>query len=266
VGAAAVSRQVTLNAVQAGMTRLRDKGGANPNSLYELTNGYVTAARTMRVRPGTVQAFSVPGTKGLAVYRGELVVFSHQPVSVPSGVTLEIVRHPTIPTLALSTIHFAAPIMGFLYVVAQFVNGDVFHYWLERIQPWTPGAQIKPGQTISPTTPNGYVYTATRTQQPRQTWAAGVPRAVGDQVEPTNVNGFYFEVVEVRGPSPASGSAEPAWLAQSGAVTIESNEIAQTQEQPQDSNNFTDQSNATGDYINSRYGTIPGFTGRYFRE
>lgn len=251
-------RQTTLNAVQAGMTRLRDKGGANPNSLYELTNGYVTAARTMRSRPGTQFAFSVPGTKGLTVFQGGLVVFSHEPVTVPTGISLEIVRHPSLPTLPINTIHFAAPIMGFLYVVAQFSNGDVFHYWLERIQPWTAGAQIKPGQTISPTVPNGYVYTATRTEQPRQTWAAGVPRVLGDQVEPTTIDGFYYEAVEVQGPSPASGPTEPAWIAQNGAITVESNEIAQTQAQPQDQQNTTTQPQAVRDYLDSRYGSIRG--------
>lgn len=261
-----MSRQVTLNAVQAGMTRLRDKGGANPSSLFELTNGYVTAARTMRVRPGTAVAYSVPGTKGLAVYQGSLVVFSHQPTSVPAGVTLEIVRHPTLPTLALSAIHFAAPIMGFLYVVAQFANADVFHYWLERIQPWAAGAVIRPGQTISPTVPNGYVYTATRTDQPRQTWTPGVPRAVGDRVEPTAVDGYFYEVVEVRGPSPASGTAEPAWIAQRGAITVESTDVPQTQTQPQDSASSESQADAARNYVDDRYGSIPGlgrrFTGR----
>ena len=236
------------------MTRLRDKGGANQNSLFELTNGYVTAARTMRVRPGTVVAYTVPGTVGLAVYQGSLVVFSHQPTSVPPGVTLEIVRHPTLPTLALTAIHFAAPIMGFLYVVAQFANADVFHYWLERIQPWTAGAVITPGQTISPTVPNGYVYTATRTEQPRQTWAPGVPRAVGDRVEPTQVDGYFYEVVEVRGANPASGPTEPDWKDERGAITIESVDVPQTQTQPQDSTGAQSGADAAREYVEDRYG------------
>lgn len=253
-----MSRQVTLNAVQAGMTRLRDKGGANPNSLYELTNAYVTAARTIRSRPGTVLDYSVPGTVGLAVYQGSLVVFSHQPVSVPAGVRLEIIRHPTQPTLALSRIHFAAPIMGFLYVVAQFQNNDTFHFWLERIQPWTAGAIIKPGQTVSPTVPNGYVYTATRTDQPKQTWQPGVPRAVGDTVEPTKVDGYFYEVVEVSGTAPASGTAEPAWKAQRGAITIESTDVPQTQEQPANNASSTTQAAAVDDWVREAYGPIRG--------
>lgn len=244
------------------MTRLRDKGGANPNSLYELTNAYVTAARTMESRPGTEVAFSVPGTVGMAVHLGKLVVFSHQPVSVPAGVTLEIVRHPTNPDLALLEIHFAAPIMGFLYVAAQFVNGQVFHYWLERIQPWTSSAVIRPGQTISPTVANGYVYTATRTEQPRQTWAPGVTRALGDRVEPTVVDGYFYEVTEVRGPSPTSGTNEPNWVDQSGAITVESVDVPQTQVQPPDVTGAQTQAESAGRYIDSRYGEFTAVSRR----
>ena len=47
------SPPVTLSAVQAGITRLRTKGGASPESLYDLINGYVTAARTIAPRPGS---------------------------------------------------------------------------------------------------------------------------------------------------------------------------------------------------------------------
>jgi len=222
-----MSRQVTLNAVQAGMTRLRDKGGANPNSLFELTNGYVTAARTMRVRPGTVRhAVLPPETRGLCVYQGVLTTFSHRSVSVPQGYALEIIGHPTQPDLALSDIHFAAPFMGFLYVVAEFANGDTFHFWLERAVPWTPSALVITGQTVSPTQANGYIYQATRTAARSPTWQPQTLRAVGDVVEPTVENGFRYRVVETFGSRPASGAAEPAWPTVNGQRVVESNEVA----------------------------------------
>lgn len=225
-----MSRQVTLNAVQAGMTRLRDKGGANPNSLYELTNGYVTAARTMRARPGTTLHANLPETtKGLAVYRGKLITFSHQfeDMSGANGVELEVIRHPTTPGLALREIHFAAPFMGFMYVVAEFTNGDTFHFWLQSLRPWTAGTAVRPGDTYSPTTPNGYLYEATRSEQAAQLWAPNVDRAVDDVVEPTVGNGYRYKVIEVYGDRPASGPAEPAWIATPGARVIESTDIPQ---------------------------------------
>ncbi|WP_256202355.1 hypothetical protein [Stenotrophomonas pictorum] len=58
-------RQIAMSAVKAGITRLRDKGGASSDSLYDLLNGYVTAARTIKCRPGTrIDAELPEGTKG----------------------------------------------------------------------------------------------------------------------------------------------------------------------------------------------------------
>lgn len=230
-----MTRQITLNAVQAGMTRLRDKGGASENSLYELTNGYVTAARTIESRPGCdLWRTLPPETKGLAVFLGELTTFSHIPVVVPAGIRLEIIRHPGNGDLALRNIHFAAPVMGFLYVVAEFNNGDVFHYWLETLDTWSAGQVVVEGTTLGPVSANGYIYEATRVGERGQVWKPGVARAVSDVVEPTIANGYRFTVAEVFGARPASGNAEPNWQATNGARTIESTDAPppDTEQQP----------------------------------
>ena len=256
MGAAAVSRAVTLNAVQAGITRLRDKGGANPNSLFDLVNGYVTAARTMRVRPGTTRHATLPAsTKGLAVYRGQLVTFSHQQESMAgaNGVRLEVIKHPSLPSLALSEIHFAAPFLGFLYVVAEFTNGDTFHFWLQELRPWSAGAVVRPGDTVSPTVPNGYIYEATRADQPAALWAPNVDRALNDVVEPTTANGYRYKVVEVTGPRPASGANEPSWIATNGAQVIESSDIPQESTQPAEQTQPVAPDGGARDALDDRY-------------
>lgn len=46
-------RTETLTASGAGMTRLRTKGAASKETLYELTNGYISASRAPTMRPGT---------------------------------------------------------------------------------------------------------------------------------------------------------------------------------------------------------------------
>jgi len=205
------------------MTRLRDKGGANPNSLFELTNGYVTAARTIRSRPGTVLRASLPAeTRGLCTYMGKLTTFCHRPVVVPDGYSVEIIGHPTQADLALREIHFAAPFLGFLYVVAEFANGDVFHFWLESLVPWQAGATILPGQTVSPTVTNGYLYQASRTDVPAQLWQPNINRGVGDVVEPRGANGFRYRVIATFGSRPASGADEPAWPTTPGGRVVES--------------------------------------------
>jgi hypothetical protein len=211
------------------MTRLRDKGGANPNSLYELTNGYVTAARTMRSRPGTTRHATLPAeTRGLTTYKGQLTTFCHRPVAVPSGFVLEVIGHPSQSNLALREIHFAAPIMGFLFVSAEYANGDLFCFWLERLTPWSPGAVIAPGQVIAPVSPTGYSYQAARTTAPRAAWTASAPRAVGDVVEPTAGGSYQHTVVETYGPNPTSGAQEPTWSTLNGGTTIESVDVSAT--------------------------------------
>ncbi|MBA4279300.1 hypothetical protein [Ralstonia sp.] len=222
-----MSRQITLNAVQAGMTRLRDKGGANPNSLFELTNAQVTAARTIRSRPGTRLVATLPAqTRGLTVYLGQITTFCHEPVAVPASIRLEVIRHPSQADLPLRAIHFAAPHMGFLYVVAEYGNGSIFHFWLQTIAPWTPNAVVIPGQTVTPTTQTGYLYQASRTDTPAPVWQPGVTRAVNDLVEPTVSNGYRYRAVETFGPRPASGRDEPEWPTVSGQRVTESVQIS----------------------------------------
>src|ERR1700748_2212964 len=51
-------RTQSLTASEAGMTRLRDKGGASQITLYELTNGYVAASGAPTQRPGTTWKFN----------------------------------------------------------------------------------------------------------------------------------------------------------------------------------------------------------------
>jgi len=218
-----MSRQATLNAVQGGITRLRDKGGASPNTLFELTNGHVTIARTIESRPGTVRHAELPDeSRGLGVHEGQLTTYCHRMVPVPAGYRLEVIGHPTQADLPLRTIHFDGPAMGFPYVVAEYANGDVFHFWLERFVPWSANKPVIPGQTVSPTTQTGYLYQAGRTDTPAPAWSAGAARAVGDVVEPSTPNGYRYRVVEVFGNNPVSGSTEPTWPTETGHRVTES--------------------------------------------
>ena len=89
-------RVVTLNAVSAGMTRLRSKGGANPETLYELTNGYVLPSRAIKQRPAVRYQTKLPvGSKGLTVFNGVFYTFAASSLSNPGTATLKILKHPT---------------------------------------------------------------------------------------------------------------------------------------------------------------------------
>jgi len=216
-------RSQALTTVKAGITRLRDKGGASPDSLYDLLNGYVTAARTIKSRPGTRVDVVLPsGTKGLVWFQGKFVVFSHQVTpGVDERVEVEVLRHPTAPETPIKDIHFALPFLGFLYVVAEFEDGLIRHYWLEKGEVWEPGKVYLPGTLVRPTSGNGMAYRVESDRAGYTPWAPNVGRAVGDVVVPTEDNGYRYVVTEVVGDSPRSGTVEPNWPTNPGETVIE---------------------------------------------
>lgn len=225
-----MSTPIPLTTVKGGINRLRLKGGALKDSLYDLVNGYVTAAKTVQVRPGSSRQASLNAlTKGLTSFDGELHVFASESVAVPSGYVLHVLAHPDSPPdgvdpIALEKIHFAEPIMGALYVVAEFDGGDVYHFWLQSGPTWEASRMYKIGDIVTPSTPNGFAYQATRISAPFPSWQPGVERAVNDVVEPTVFNDYYYTVVDVAGNNPASGTVEPEWPLADGAQVIEDTE------------------------------------------
>ncbi len=215
-------RITTLNAAKAGINRLRIKGSPSPETLYDLLNGYVNASGQIQSRPGTVVDATLPaGTKGLCAFNGGMVVFSASPKVVPAGYRCESIAHPTDQAQELVEIHFAAPFLNVLYVVAEFANGDVFHYWLQHADAWKASTSYAEGALVEPTTPNGFVYRAHRIGAAGIPWAPSVARAVGAVVEPTTPNGFKYTAVSTLGANPRSGTVEPTWPKTDGAQVIE---------------------------------------------
>lgn len=218
-------RIVTLNAAKGGINRQRVRGGADPNTLYDLENGHVDASGVIRSRPGVDSIVILPAnTKGLCAYDGKLIVFSHVPQTVPAStptVACEVLVNPDDTALTLRDIHFAAPILGYLYVVAEFSDGSVWHYWLQRVDAWQASKTYLFGALVRPTVANGYSYKATRLGTANPTWTPNVDRALNDVVEPTEPNGYKYTVTSVAGADPRSGATEPKWPAEAGATVIE---------------------------------------------
>lgn len=222
---------MNLTAIGGGISRIRTKGVARRDTLYDLINGYVTTDGTIESRPGTVRDATLPaGTKGLTAHEGQLHVFASAVLEdpLPEGYVLHVITHPDAvagdPDFELAKIHFAEPFMSFLYVVAEFANGDTYHFWLQTAGAWEASRVYMAGDIIEPTTPNGIAYRALRSDPPNPAWAPNVPRAIGDRIEPTEYNGFYYEVTDTIGASPASGSTEPAWPTSEGAEVAEDTE------------------------------------------
>jgi hypothetical protein len=219
-----MDESVALTTIRGGINRLRTKGSPPEDSLYDLVNAYVTAAKTVKVRPGTLRPASVPGTKGLCAFDGALHVFAAAQVDVPDGYVLHIITHPDASPddpIAIEEINFAAPFMQFLYVSATFVNGDTYHFWLQTGDTWQANTVYSLGDVVTPSVPNGLAFQAQRLTDPNLAWAPNVTRQIGDVVEPTVYNDYYYTVVDVQGDNPRSGATEPTWPTEDGAQVIE---------------------------------------------
>lgn len=236
---------IPLTVVSGGINRLRVKGGADKNSLFDLINGYVTQAGTVKRRPGTyraanIAAYSAAGaTKGLVAYQGSFHVFSNAVVGVPPGYSLHVLNHPTQATAPIAEINFVAPYLGGLYVVATFtVTGNVaatYHYWIQsstggdNANEWTANTDYLIGDVVIPTTVNGLTYVASRRYPANPLWTANNAEAVGNIVEPNTANGFKYTVTATLGANPTTGATEPTWPTTDNATVNENSAIANDQ-------------------------------------
>ena len=161
-------------------------------------------------------------TRGVALYRANFT----PPVAPYTA--------PGVTPIALKDIHFAAPFMGFLYVVAEFTTdggtglGTVFHYWLQTSGTWAPKTIYQAGQIVSPVTANGLTYKAVRLNTPNPSWAPSTLEALNNIVEPTVANGYKFTATKIDGLNPLTGSTEPTWPTTDGATVVEETERTNT--------------------------------------
>lgn len=216
-------RPINLGDLEAGMTRQREKGGASPQALYELTNGYLDASNCPTARDGTSYDQRLPaGTKGLCSFGGKLHVFAMTPLTVANPLyVVDVLVHPD-PAFAgsLVDIHFAKPFLGFLYVVAEFSDGSVWHYWLQKPHTWSASTVYGLNDTVIPTSANGLIYQAvTANTAPR--WQPNTVYPVGSTVQPSTPNGFVYTITSSIGSAAASGPTEPVWPTQEGALVFE---------------------------------------------
>lgn len=205
-------RSSPLSNLKQGINRLRVKGGANPASLYDLVNGWIQVDGSVKQREGTIRAQTLnSSTHGLMADNGIFNVFSITQQSVPAGYQDNILINPVNPALDISTIWFAKPFMGFPYVVAQFTDGSIYHYWLQNSGNWTANTIYKTGTLILPNTPTGFAYLAQRISPVNPTWQPGTAIALNAIIEPTEYTGFQYKAVAVAGSSPHTGQSEPVW-------------------------------------------------------
>lgn len=250
--------------MKGGINRLKVKGGANPQYLYDLTNGYLTQAGTIVPREGTIRSATLTAlTVGLTAFKSQFNVFATSMQTVPTGYVCNLLIHPTNPAATLTRIWFAKPFMGFLYVVAQFSTGDVYHYWLQSNGTWAANTVYKDGAIVTPGTPNGLAYQAVRNMPPNSVWTAQSTVTAGTVVEPSTYTGFAYRAVDVSGTSPHTGSTEPVWPTTIGGIIQEFGDFDTSSSDSGTTQATTDTTSAQplGSNITDRYGNSATISG-----
>ena len=118
-------------------------------------------------------------------------------ISVPAGYTLNVLSDPNDPGDGIAKIWFAKPFMGFPYVVAQFDNGDIWHYWLQSDGSWTSSTDYTSASIVTPDIPNGIAYQGVRDFPAQPLWTAETVITSGQYVEPNTPTGFAYQAIAV---------------------------------------------------------------------
>lgn len=216
-------RTVAVAADSEGINLLRSKGGVSPKALFDLTNGWVTSKKTINARPGSVPQFTAPaGTVGGVGFENKIHTFAAVPTaSSDPGVVVDVLRHPTGGAAALAKIHYATPYLGRLYVVAEFTDGVINHYWVETPAAWKAATTYPVGSVVQPSTATGFFY-ENETSDAALAWQASTVVVLADQRQPTTVNGFRYVVSASTGVAPLkTSSVEPTWPVVNGGTVIE---------------------------------------------
>lgn len=205
----------------------------------------LTASRVLQVAAGTGVTVPYAGfidevrfTKGVARYTA-----NYTPATAPFLSSLTLTYNNSAP-FPLKEIHFSAPYLGGIYVVAEFdvtdsvllaQFGSVFHYWIQsstggdNSNEWEANTDYKLGDVVIPTTPNGLTFIASRLLPANPLWQANTVETVGNIVEPTTPNGFKFTATATLGATPTTGSTEPTWPTFDGATVNENSALESDQ-------------------------------------
>lgn len=146
--------------------------------------------------------FTSPGTPNVP---------NNTTIAVPAGFTLNILSDPNNRAQGLEKIWFAKPFMGFEFVVAEFNNGDVVHYWLQNGGTWTSATDYTTASIVLPPTPNGLAYQGVSMFTSGTLWTPETVIASGAFILPNTATGFVYEVISVAGSPAHTGQTEPNW-------------------------------------------------------
>ncbi len=129
---------ITFDRFDAGLDVRKGASVSDANRLRGLDNCYVTTGRTIRKRPGLTRVVNFePGTKGLRAASGKLNTFyaSGSITHADTRFLANKIAHPSLSSMEVDKIHYADSFNGYLYVSAQYLNGDIRHHYLDGTSP-----------------------------------------------------------------------------------------------------------------------------------
>jgi hypothetical protein len=217
-------RAFPLTVLSGGINRLRVKGGASASQLYDLQNGFISNVGSIVPREGTIRAVTLDSsTVGLAANNGTFNIFSsaYSTAALPANYVLNVLSNPNNSTASPVTIFYAKPFMGFPYVVAQFSDNSVFHYWLQNNGTWTSTTDYTSASIVLPPVVNGLAYQGVREFPSQPNWAPDTLVTSASYVEPNTPTGFAYQAIAVTGSPVHTGLSEPVWPTVAGGIVQE---------------------------------------------
>lgn len=177
---------LTYSDFSAGLDVSRLPSVAGANQLRELSNAYVTTGKSVKKRPGTRKVADLePGTVGLTAGLDKLNTF-YGVTPVSHANSLFHAHKLPFPgsNKEVAKIHFGDVFLGFLYVVAEYADGSVRHFYLDDPGAWSASTTYTQGQTRRPTTGQGdlrfTVTTAGTSGASEPTWPTTIGGTVSD--------------------------------------------------------------------------------------
>jgi len=122
---------LALRDFKAGMNRTRERVAGVPGTLWTLKNAHITRGGDIERAKKFVSTYTLPaGTYGLAQVRGQLYAFGSADLaaSMPVGVLYQRLQSP-IGGETMVEVLDAKGAAGKLYVVAEFSNGNIYHFY-----------------------------------------------------------------------------------------------------------------------------------------
>lgn len=129
---------VAIGDFKAGMDRRRKRVAGSAGSLWTLKDAHITRGGDIERRKKFVATYALPvGTFSLASVRSQLYAFGSADLAstMPLGVQYQRLQAPSTP--AMSRVLDVKLFQGKLYVIAEYANGNVYHFFDgSRVTTW----------------------------------------------------------------------------------------------------------------------------------